>query len=62
MWQSQIDTKPFAECSDLKVGNGYGFKELVPLESVKTLYEVDDTVQFVFSMGDPTRRLAPKKA
>ena len=44
------------------VGSGNGYPDFLSRKVVDNLYVVDDTVQFVYSIGDPTRRLYPDGA
>ena len=60
------DSNPDSVCTavqaggcSIDVGSGNGYDTLLPQQLVDTMYVVKDTVQFVFSIGKPTRQLYP---
>ena len=62
VYPDSLCTALYAEGADFDVGVGFGYDMFESREVVDAQYVVEDTVQFVFSIGDPTRRLYPDGA
>ena len=62
VYPDSLCTVLYAEGYNIDVGVGSGYDTFEIREVVDAQYVVEDTVQFVFSIGDPTRRLYPDGA
>ena len=62
VYPDSLCTALCAEGHNFDVGHGFGKPMFETREVVDAKYVVEDTVQFVFSIGDPTRRLYPAGA